>query len=266
MATEESPRSKSPTPSERAAQDKLDRAREAEEQKTLPYTWTQTISDLDLTIPVPANIKARDLEVSITKTDLLVKIRGADQKPIISDALSHEVRTTECTWTLETTTATKSSSSSSSPSASAAPGKEICIHLDKANRMEWWPSVVKSAPKLDTAKIVPENSQLSDLDGETRGMVEKMMYDQRMKEMGKPTSEEQTKMDMLKKFQAQHPGRWHPWFPPPRPSPCGLPLVAAFALTRPKTLLSRPGIDDAPSDSLLTCVFAEMDFSKAKIG
>ncbi|KAI1644436.1 CS-domain-containing protein [Daldinia loculata] len=164
------------------------RAKEAEEQAALPYKWNQTIADLDINITVPGNLKARDLVVEFKRQKLKVGIKGQD--PIIDGDLPHTILTEESTWTL-----------TSSPDGT----KTIEIHLDKANKMEWWAHVVTTAPKIDVTKIQPDNSKLSDLDGETRGMVEKMMYDQRQKEMGLPSSDEQKKADILKKFQAQHP-------------------------------------------------------------
>jgi len=182
-----SERPASPPPEERARLDKEAKAKEQEEQSKLPYKWVQTIADLDITAPIPANLKGKDLDVKITKDSLKAGIKG--QEPIINGTLPHHILVDESAWTLET----------------VRDGKELSIHLDKANKQEWWAHVVTSAPKIDTSKISPENSKLSDLDGQTRSMVEKMMYDQNQKQMGKPTSDEQKKMDLLKKFQAQHP-------------------------------------------------------------
>ncbi|KAL8936654.1 MAG: hypothetical protein Q9211_004077 [Gyalolechia sp. 1 TL-2023] len=151
--------SSSPTPSERERSDAEARAREKEEQAKLPYKWTQTIKDLDIVVPVAGNLRGKDIEVIMTKTKLKVAVKG--QTPAIDGDLSHAVKVDESAWTLETV---------------GGGGKEVSIHLDKANKMEWWNAVVTNAEyKIDTSKIVPENSKLGDLDGETRGMVEKMM-------------------------------------------------------------------------------------------
>ena len=74
-------RSTSPSPEEREKKDKEAKAKEIAEQATLPYKWTQQIGDLDLTAPIPSNIKGKDLDVKITKNSLKAGIKG--QEPII---------------------------------------------------------------------------------------------------------------------------------------------------------------------------------------
>ena len=188
MASSSTDRPPSPTPSERARQDAEALSREKAEQATLPYRWTQTISDVDVTIPIASNLRARDLAITLKKTSISVAVKGSD--PILTGDFPHPILVDESTWTLET---------------GADGKKEISVHLDKQAKNGWWPHVVTSAPKIDTTKIQPENSKLSELDGETRGMVEKMMYDQEMKSRGKPTSDEQQKQDLLAKFMKEHP-------------------------------------------------------------
>ena len=73
--------STSPTPEERTKKDAELKAKEAAEQAQLPYKWTQTIQDVDITVPVPANTKGKDLDVVMTKDRLKVGIKG--QPPII---------------------------------------------------------------------------------------------------------------------------------------------------------------------------------------
>jgi hypothetical protein len=74
-------REQSPSAEERRKKDAEDRKREEEEQAKLPYKWTQTLTEAEVSVPIPGNLKSRDLIVELKKTHLKVAIKGQD--PII---------------------------------------------------------------------------------------------------------------------------------------------------------------------------------------
>lgn len=148
------------------------------------YSWTQTLQELNVNVPVPNGTKSRFVTCEIKKNHLKVGIKG--QPPIIDGELYKSIKPDECYWSIEDQST-------------------LSILLTKHDQMDWWKCLVKGDPEINTQKVEPESSKLGDLDPETRQTVEKMMFDQRQKSMGLPTSEELQKQEIMKKFMSQHP-------------------------------------------------------------
>jgi len=122
------------------------------------YVWTQTLSELTVTVPLPDNTRGRDLNVIMNKKHLKVALlkqetAAPNSGGILVDApLTKAIICDDSFWTIED-------------------GNRLVLQLQKLNQMEWWDSVCEDDPKIDVTKIQPENSSLSDLDGETRTTV-----------------------------------------------------------------------------------------------
>lgn len=152
----------------------------------LPYIWKQTLEEVTISIKLPEGTRGKFINTEISRNRISANLKTKPEEKLINGEIFASVSTDDSTWTV-------------------IDQNELSITLEKINKTEWWPHVITDHPKIDVTQIQPENSQLGDLDGETRAMVEKMMFDQRQKQQGQPTSEELKKQQMFKKFKDQHP-------------------------------------------------------------
>ena len=153
------------------------------------YNWAQMdIKEITITFKVAANIKGKDLDIHCDNTTLFAGIKG--QTPIIDGELHAAIKSDSMIWTLE----------------EIKDGKLVTITFEKANPT-WWECVEKNDKILvDTRKIQPEASKISDIeDPELKAQVEKMMFNTKKKAMGKPTSDILQKPPQIEEFMRRHP-------------------------------------------------------------
>ncbi len=67
--------------------------------RTEKYSWTQTLQEVSVSIPVPAGVTSKMLSVKIQSKNIEVAIKGGDT--IVSGALHASVQLDECLWLLD---------------------------------------------------------------------------------------------------------------------------------------------------------------------
>ena len=124
---------------------------------------------------VDKDVTKSQVKVNIGVDTLKVIVKGV---PIIDGKLKAKINSEDSLWILD------------EGQIQDYKGKYINISIEKwKNQTSWWNYVIEGDEEIDTQKINPEPSKLSDLDGETRSTVEKMMFDMRQKQAGLPTSD-----------------------------------------------------------------------------
>ncbi|KAB7496483.1 NudC domain-containing protein 3 [Armadillidium nasatum] len=139
------------------------------------YSWTQSVDDVDLRIPVIQKITKGN---QIDKKHLKVEAQLLDSNEneiLIEGDLLHDVRVDDCVWLL-------------------CPGQHIAILLEKIEEKLWDRCLTHESP-IDITKIVAER-EFHSLPDEDKIQIEKVIADVQKKERGEPTIA-QAKMETI---------------------------------------------------------------------
>ena len=148
------------------------------------YTWSQTLTDLDLRVIVPKGTTAKDLKIDITTSHLkVILLNTRDQenpgpRTVIEGEFTRKVIPSQSMWSIEKATSV------------------VHINLEKPQEV-MWKSVLKGEPEIDLTKV-DTTRNMEDFDPETQAAIQRVTYDHHQKLQGKPTS--QQKQQQVKRF------------------------------------------------------------------
>ena len=150
------------------------------------YIWSQSLTDVDIKVPIPPGTKAKELTVDIQNQHLKVSLKkphvkksptGRDWPQVFVDGrLPYKVKANESMWNMD--------------------GSTLQINLEKCEE-RMWKFVVEGEEEIDTTKL-DTSKDLSEFDEDARAAFRKVVHDHNQKMQGKPTSEEMQMYDILK--------------------------------------------------------------------
>jgi len=153
------------------------------------YRWSQNdIKEISVIIPVPMETKGKDIKCNFDAKNFSLQIR--ENTPIINGEFDQLIKPDSLLWTLD----------------EEKGEKFIMVTFEKFNNMSWWECFIKGDQPIDTTKINPEASKVSDIeDPEMKAQIEKLMFDTQQKAQGLPGSDELKNRDMMSNFMKAHP-------------------------------------------------------------
>lgn len=138
------------------------------------YRWSQTATDIEMTVFVPAGTVARDVHVEIRPTHLKVVVQGQQGTQVLVDSpFAHAVRADESMWHMDKASST------------------VVISLEKGQDF-MWQSVLEGGTQVDMQKL-DTRRDISEFDSEAQAAIKRAQYDHHMKMLGQPTSQEQVR-------------------------------------------------------------------------
>ncbi len=111
------------------------------------YSWAQhDIKEITINIPISSDIRCRDINVISDSKEILVQIEG--QEAIIKGEFFLPIKSDSFLVSI----------------VDVNDGRSINITFEKADTYKWWESIVKGDKAIDTTKINPEPSKISDIE------------------------------------------------------------------------------------------------------
>jgi len=140
------------------------------------YSWSQTLTDVDINVKIPENVTSKQLQVTIESSHIDVTIKSTNRQ-LLSGDLCYKIKQTDAIWSID--------------------NNQLLVHLDKVKEI-WWDCLVTSESRLDISRI-DCSRPFEELSPEAQAKIEQLTWDQERKRKGLPTSEQMEMESKLRK-------------------------------------------------------------------